>query len=86
LIVSILFFILHGGKIVEPGVTAMRVVPGFDEREDSHSCFDLGLEPASVEEYAFQNGEEALAQGVVEAITTDPVEGRTWSPCTVSRQ
>jgi hypothetical protein len=36
------------------------------------SCFDLGLEPASVEEYAFQNGEEALAQGVVEAITTDP--------------
>jgi hypothetical protein len=69
LVDCILFFILHGGRIIQPGVPAMRVVPGFDKLEDGHFGFGLGLEPASVEEFALQGGEETLAQGVVEAVS-----------------
>jgi hypothetical protein len=43
------FLILHWGGIFEPGVRAMRIVPGFDKLEDGHSGFRLGLEPTPVE-------------------------------------
>jgi len=42
-------------------MTAMEVVLGFDELEDSHSCLDLGFEPASIKEFTFQSGKETLA-------------------------
>ncbi len=63
------FFVLHRRKIVKPRVTAMGIVPGFDKLEDSHSAFRLCLEPASVEEFALQGGEEAFTQNVVEAVS-----------------
>jgi len=47
----------------------MRVVPTFDEIEHRHAGLDLGLEALAVEQLAFEGGEEALAHGVIEAIT-----------------
>ena len=46
----------------------MRVVPTFDEIEDGHLCLGLGLEVAAVQQLAFQRGEEAFAQGVIETV------------------
>src|SRR5216683_2304294 len=49
-------------------MTAMGVVPAFDELEDRHAGFALGFEAAAVEQFAFERGEETLAHRVVEAI------------------
>lgn len=38
----------------------MRVVPALDEVEDSQPRFDLVLEAAAIEQFAFESGEEAL--------------------------
>ena len=40
-----------------------RVVPTFDEAEAGHLGLDLGREPASLQQFAFERGEEALAHG-----------------------
>jgi hypothetical protein len=49
-------------------MAAMRVIPSFNELEDSHACFDLGLETALVKELAVEGGKETLAHGAVEAV------------------
>ena len=55
----------------------MRVVPTLDEVEHRHAGLDLGFETLAVEQLAFEGGEEALAHGVIEAITHRAIEGRT---------
>ncbi len=49
-------------------MTAMGVVPAFDEFEDGHARFYLGFEAAAVEQFTFERGEETLAHRVIEAI------------------
>src|SRR5229473_849233 len=49
-------------------MTAMGVVPAFDELEDGHARFYLGFEAAAVEQFTFERGEETLAHRVIEAI------------------
>ena len=49
-------------------MTAMGIVPAFDELEDCHAGLDLGFEAAAVEQFAFERGKEALAHRVIEAI------------------
>src|SRR5215469_356984 len=41
------------------------------------SRLGLRLEPAAIEQFAFEGREEALAHGVVISIATEPIEGRT---------
>jgi hypothetical protein len=50
-------------------MAAMRVQPSFDEFEDRYARFDLSFEMTAIEQFAFERGEEALAHGVVEAIS-----------------
>ncbi len=47
----------------------MRIVPAFDELKNSQACFGLGLEGMAVEQFAFERGEEALAESIVIAIS-----------------
>ena len=63
-----LSFVLRGGEISRPRVTAMRIVPPLQELEDSHSCLGLRPEPLAIEQLAFQGREEALAHRVVVAV------------------
>ena len=49
-------------------MAAMGIVPALDEIKQRHAGLDLGLEAAAVEQLAFEGGEEALAQGVVETV------------------
>ena len=49
-------------------MTAMGIVPAFDEFEDRHARLDLSFEAAAVEQFAFEGGKETLAHGVIEAI------------------
>jgi hypothetical protein len=50
-------------------MAAMRVIPSFNELEDRHACFDLGLETARwSRSLAVEGGKETLAHGVVEAV------------------
>ena len=51
-----------------PAVAVVRVVPSLDEIEHRHAGLDLGLEPAAVEQLAFERGEETLPHGIVETI------------------
>ncbi len=53
----------------------MRIVPGFDKLENGHSGYGLGLETSPVDRLTLQGGKEALAQGVVEAVS-DRTGGR----------
>ena len=48
-----------------------------DEGEHCASRLGLRLEPAALEQFAFEGREEALAHGVVIGITDRPIEGRT---------
>src|ERR1700678_3342784 len=50
-------------------MAAMRGVPPFDKFEDCQARLDLSFEVTAVEQFAFESGKEALAHGVVEAIT-----------------
>src|SRR4051812_22770307 len=45
------------------------IVPGLDEAEGRHARLGVGGEPAPREQLAFEDGKEALAQGVVIGIT-----------------
>ena len=75
-------FIVDWGLVAESGVAPSQVVPALNEGEDGHARLDMGSEAASIEQFAFQRGEEALAHGVVVRVPTEPIEGRT----PVSRQ
>ena len=47
----------------------MRIVPAFDELKNSQACLRWGVEGVAVEQLTFQSGEEALAEGVVVAVS-----------------
>lgn len=65
----------------------MRIVPGFNKLEDSHSGLGWGLEAASVEEFTFQRGKETLIEGVVETIHRPIREKASHRPpCLASRR
>src|ERR1044071_6267013 len=44
------------------------IVEAFDEAEAGHARLDLGGEAAPLEQFAFEGGKEALAQGVIVSI------------------
>lgn len=48
---------------------ALLFVPAFDDLEDRHPDFGLGLEPKSIHQLAFERGEVALGHGVVLCVT-----------------
>src|SRR5215471_25807 len=50
-------------------MTASRIVEALDEGEHCASRLGLRLEPAAIEQFAFEGREEALAHGVVIGIT-----------------
>ena len=50
-------------------MSAGWVIPTFNELEDRHAGLGLGTECVTIEQFALQRCEEALAQGVVIAIT-----------------
>ncbi len=65
-------------------MTAARIVPSLDEFEDGLACFGMRAGAGSVDELAFEGGEEALAHGVVIAVAdraslpaAQPMEGLT---------
>ena len=53
----------------------MRIVPTFDECEHSLACLWLVVEGRAIEQFAFQGGEETLAEGIIETIS-DKAHGR----------
>jgi len=55
--------------IADTGVSTLRVVPALDEFEDGHPSLGQSAETAAVDEFAFERGEEALTQGIVEAVS-----------------
>ena len=62
-------FVSEGGFVAQSRMSSMGVVPSFDESEDCHSSFYLVTETTAVEEFAFEGGKEAFAQGVVKAVS-----------------
>src|SRR3954447_26656200 len=63
-----LLFVANGRAIPQGGVPPGGIVEAFDEAEAGHACLDLGSETASLEQFAFEGGKEALAQGIVVCI------------------
>ena len=72
---SHLRFVGHGRALAQRGMQADGVVPALDEAETGHLGLGLGGETSSVQQLAFQGGEEALARGVVVGVT-DRARGR----------
>ena len=62
-----LLFVADGRSIPEGGVPPGGIVEAFDEAEAGHARLDLGGEAAPLEQFAFEGGKEALAQGVIGA-------------------
>src|SRR4051794_12922260 len=60
-----LLFVANGRAIPQGGVPPGGIVEAFDEAEAGHACLDLRGKAGSLEQFAFEGGEEALAQGVV---------------------
>ena len=65
-------------------MSSAGIVPSLDEFEYGPACLGLRAEALSVEELAFEGGEEALAHGVVIAVSdraslpaAQPMEGLT---------
>jgi hypothetical protein len=46
----------------------MRIVPSFDELKNGLACFGWGVEAGTVEQFAFECGEEGFTHGIIEAI------------------
>src|SRR5439155_6250467 len=60
-----LFLVGDGREIADGGMTPARMIETLDEREYGDARFSLRLEPAPVEQLAFERGEEALRHRVV---------------------
>src|SRR3954451_17248674 len=56
------------------------IVEAFDEAEAGHACLDLRGKAAPLEQFAFEGGEEALAQGVVPRVRLRRPEDRLRHP------
>src|SRR3954453_23152988 len=63
-----LLFVANGGAIPQGGVPPGGIVEAFDEAEAGHACLDLRGKAASLEQFAFEGGKEALAQGVIVSV------------------
>jgi hypothetical protein len=55
----------------------MGIVPTFDEAKQRLASLSRRMEGFPFQQFTLQGGEETLAQGVIETITTEPMEGRT---------
>ena len=69
-------FVPIGGKIVNGGMSAIGIVPTFDEFEHRLACLGLVVEGGAIEQLAFQGGEEALTEGIIETIPTALAKSR----------
>jgi hypothetical protein len=49
-------------------MTAMGVVPSFNEVKDRQAGFGLRLETSSFEQLTFQGGEKTFAHGIIETV------------------
>ena len=54
---------------------AMRIIPPFNVGEDSQPGFLMRTEGSTIDQFTFKGGEEALAHGVVIAVTSRPHRG-----------
>jgi len=81
-----LSFVLHGGEISRPGVTAMRIVPPLQELEDGHSC--LGLRPEPFDRAARIRGSRRSSRTsrCRSSPRPSPSRGGHRFPCTVFRR
>ena len=61
-----------GRAIAQGGVKPDRIVPGFEEAEAGDSRLGLGGEAATIQQLAFERGEETLAHGVVVGVADRP--------------
>ena len=75
-----LLFVANGRAIPQGGVPSGRIVEAFDEAEAGHACLDLRGKAASLEQFAFEGGKEALAQGVIVSVP-DRFQLPTLSVC-----
>jgi hypothetical protein len=55
-------------RIPQGGVPPGEIVEAFDEAEAGHACLDLRGKAAPLEQFAFEGGKEALAQGVIVSV------------------
>ncbi len=55
----------------------MWVVEALDKVEEGATGLSRCWEAVAVQQLTLQRGKEALTQGIVETIPTDPMEGRT---------
>src|SRR4051794_10721422 len=60
-----LLFVANGRAIPQGGVPPGGIVEAFDEAKAGHACLDLRGKTAALEQFAFEGGKEALAQGVI---------------------
>src|SRR3954453_12399835 len=63
-----LLFVANGRAIPQGGGPPGGIVEAFDEAEAGHACLDLRGTAASLEQFAFEGGKEALAQGVIVSV------------------
>lgn len=63
----------------------MWIVPAHDELIDGELTFNSIGEPLSIDQFALEGSEEALAQRVVVAVADDPIEGCA-SSCSDTRR
>ena len=57
--------VFDGRKIAEGRMAAGRVVDAFDERKDGHPRLAMRSETAPIDQFAFEGGEETLADRIV---------------------
>ena len=68
-------FEVVGAEVAQSAVAASGVVPAFQEFEDCHPCFGLGLKRTPVDEFVLEGGEKAFRHRVVKAVAWNPAGG-----------
>src|SRR3954447_14290851 len=63
-----LLFVANGRAIPQGGVPPGGIVEAFDEAEAGHACLDLRGKAVPLEQFAFEGGKKALAQGVIVSV------------------
>src|SRR4051794_11646903 len=71
-----LLFVANGRAIPQGGVSPGGIVEAFDEAEAGPACLELRGKAAPLEQFAFEGGKEALAQGVIVSIPDRADYGR----------
>ena len=70
-------FKVDGRLVAQGGVSPVRIVQPFQVVEDRPLGFGRGGKSLTIQQLGLEGGEEALAQSVVVAIPTVPIDGRT---------